>query len=257
MRLGILKQGPGREGFNTYLTEFQNARADAELDNDRVLINYFDQGLNLGLAQSISHLETIPATIDSYIEKAAILHSNHWNLQDRRKYGPATFTTTAPRTTTPRTDPNAMDTSRAATETRTRVAKLTPEERDRCMKQGLCLMCRRKGHMARECPERNKNWKGKNQQTRTQEGITNVPGSAPLASTSTFSPSPTWIPPPTARTSTTTNDDASSFTTEAFSGRSQAETPPPYATQTTRRALRELLAQLDPAERERFRDEDF
>ena len=33
-----------------------------------------------------------------------------------------------------------------------KVAKLAKEEREHCMKEGLCLWCRRKGHMARNCP---------------------------------------------------------------------------------------------------------
>lgn len=31
------------------------------------------------------------------------------------------------------------------------VKKLTPEERDKCMRQGLCLRCRQPGHMAKDC----------------------------------------------------------------------------------------------------------
>jgi hypothetical protein len=33
------------------------------------------------------------------------------------------------------------------------VQKLTPEERKKCMREGHCLRCREKGHMARECPK--------------------------------------------------------------------------------------------------------
>ena len=33
------------------------------------------------------------------------------------------------------------------------IKKLTPEERDRCMKEGLCLRCREKGHLSRDCPK--------------------------------------------------------------------------------------------------------
>lgn len=33
------------------------------------------------------------------------------------------------------------------------IKKLTPEERERCMKEGLCLRCRAKGHMAKDCPK--------------------------------------------------------------------------------------------------------
>lgn len=31
--------------------------------------------------------------------------------------------------------------------------KLTPEERMRCMREGLCLRCRTKGHTAKHCPQ--------------------------------------------------------------------------------------------------------
>lgn len=34
-----------------------------------------------------------------------------------------------------------------------RIVKLTPEERQRCMREGLCLRCRTKGHMAKDCPK--------------------------------------------------------------------------------------------------------
>lgn len=37
------------------------------------------------------------------------------------------------------------------------LTKLTSEERERCMKEGLCLRCRRKGHMAKECPKGRRN----------------------------------------------------------------------------------------------------
>lgn len=33
------------------------------------------------------------------------------------------------------------------------LGKLTPEERKRCMREGLCLRCRAKGHMAKDCPK--------------------------------------------------------------------------------------------------------
>lgn len=35
--------------------------------------------------------------------------------------------------------------------------KLSKEERERCMKEGLCLRCRQKGHMARNCPKGRRN----------------------------------------------------------------------------------------------------
>lgn len=37
--------------------------------------------------------------------------------------------------------------------TNIRLAKLTSEERKRCMREGLCLRCREKGHLAKDCPK--------------------------------------------------------------------------------------------------------
>jgi hypothetical protein len=36
------------------------------------------------------------------------------------------------------------------------VQKLTPEEREKCRREGICLRCREKGHMARERPKKAK-----------------------------------------------------------------------------------------------------
>jgi Retrotransposon gag protein/Zinc knuckle len=33
------------------------------------------------------------------------------------------------------------------------IQKLSPEEREKCMREGLCLRCREKGHLARDCPK--------------------------------------------------------------------------------------------------------
>ena len=45
-------------------------------------------------------------------------------------------------------DPNAMDVDKA------KFVRLTPEISQKCIKEGLCLYCREKGHMARECPKK-------------------------------------------------------------------------------------------------------
>jgi hypothetical protein len=34
----------------------------------------------------------------------------------------------------------------------TQIHKLTPEEREKCLRLGLCLRCRKPGHLARNCP---------------------------------------------------------------------------------------------------------
>lgn len=37
------------------------------------------------------------------------------------------------------------------------VKKLDKEERERCMREGLCLRCRQKGHLAKNCPKGQRN----------------------------------------------------------------------------------------------------
>jgi len=38
-----------------------------------------------------------------------------------------------------------------------KVSKLTPEARQRCMREGLCLRCREKSHLAKDCPKDQRN----------------------------------------------------------------------------------------------------
>jgi len=38
-----------------------------------------------------------------------------------------------------------------------KVSKLTPEERQRCMREGVCLRCREKGHLAKDCRKGQRN----------------------------------------------------------------------------------------------------
>lgn len=40
---------------------------------------------------------------------------------------------------------------------RIQLTKLSEEERNRCMKEGLCLRCRQKGHLAKNCPKARRN----------------------------------------------------------------------------------------------------
>ena len=42
-------------------------------------------------------------------------------------------------------DPNAMDIDPVS------LSKLTPTERARCIKEGLCFCCRKKGHSTNKC----------------------------------------------------------------------------------------------------------
>lgn len=51
-------------------------------------------------------------------------------------------------------DPMEVDATMdvAAVEDSRRLKKLTPEERARCLKEGLCFRCRKSGHVTKDCP---------------------------------------------------------------------------------------------------------
>lgn len=45
-----------------------------------------------------------------------------------------------------------------------KVENLTPEERELCVREGLCLRCRENGHVAKNCPKCRRNRVGAEQQ---------------------------------------------------------------------------------------------
>ena len=52
-----------------------------------------------------------------------------------------------PSSSRPIRDPNAMDVD---------ASRLSQEDQDRHFKQGLCFICHKAGHIARECPDKKK-----------------------------------------------------------------------------------------------------
>lgn len=136
--------------LNEYISSFQNKVAISEITDQGVLINYFAVGINPSLMRRIMSMDTVPITIEGWYTKA-IHFKNQWEradvLDNRRK----TFNTPHQKTYTPHhptqppRDPNAMDVDAV------RLKKLTDNERQCCMREGLCLRCRQPGHFANKC----------------------------------------------------------------------------------------------------------
>ncbi len=61
-----------------------------------------------------------------------------------------------PGTSAVRQGPVPMDIGNVQIHT-VKLNKLTPAEREKCMKEGLCLRCREKGHMAKNRPKGRRN----------------------------------------------------------------------------------------------------
>ena len=136
-----------------YMGEFKLKVVEAELDSTAhaaTMIHYLRAGIPVWLSDRIYGMEVIPTTPKGWYEKidqflsqrcfAALVTKQHSSRT------PITFHTPTPTRNTPSRDPNAMD-----VDTKEKPRKLTLEEWERCFKEGHCLHCRQKGHMATSC----------------------------------------------------------------------------------------------------------
>ena len=129
------------DGFQKYITNFQNLASKAGISNNVTLINQFSLGLDQQLATMILSMSSIPTTVAKWIEQAKVFHTQKMCILTL-KGGRLPSAIHPPRTTH---DPNAMNINTIS------LSKLTPTERARCIKEGLCFHCRKKGHSANKC----------------------------------------------------------------------------------------------------------
>ena len=129
------------DGFQKYITDFQNLASKAGISDDVTLIDQFSLGLDQQLATMILSMSSIPTTVAKWIEQAKVFHVQKMRIL-ALKGGRLPSTIHSPRTTH---DPNAMDIDAIS------LSKLTPTERARCIKEGLCFRCRKKGHSTNKC----------------------------------------------------------------------------------------------------------
>ena len=62
-------------GFQKYITDFQNLASKAGITDDVTLINQFSLGLDQQLATMILSMSSVPTTIVKWIEQAKIFHA--------------------------------------------------------------------------------------------------------------------------------------------------------------------------------------
>ena len=108
------------DGFQKFITNFQNLATTAGISDETTLINHFSLGINQQITTMILSMSTIPTTLNKWIEKAKTFHTQKMCITAirGRKGNPSFFT---PRNSLPR-DPNAMDVDAIS------LTKLTPVE---------------------------------------------------------------------------------------------------------------------------------
>ena len=129
------------DGFQKYITNFQNLASKADISDDITLIDQFSLGLDQQPATMILSMSSISTTVAKWIEQAKVFHAQKMCILTLKE-GRLPSAIHSPRTTH---DPNAMDINAIS------LSKLTPTERARCIKEGLCFRCRKKGHSANKC----------------------------------------------------------------------------------------------------------
>ena len=134
--------------LESYISTFQSNTTHAGIMDHNVLISFFAARISTLLMKWIMSLDTVSDKIDNWYSKATHFH-NQWDCTDQITQWSRRSTQMFQSFSSPlrmTKDPNAMDIDAI------KVKILTPEEWEECFKKGLCLCCRRKGHMANVCP---------------------------------------------------------------------------------------------------------
>ena len=136
------------DGFQKYITDFQNLSARAGITDEVTLIDQFSLGLDQQLTTMILSMATSPTTVTAWIEQAKTFHAQKMHIL-ALKEGRLPFSSylSTPRTTS---DPNAMDVDAIT------LSKLAPTERAKCICEGRCFRCQLPGHNTSQC-KKNRN----------------------------------------------------------------------------------------------------
>ena len=133
------KDGSTNDGFQQYITDFQNLSMKAGTKDEFNLISQFSLGLDQKLSEMILSMSSVPTTIKGWVDQSKIFHTQLVCIQDLHKGQTPSHDYTP---SCSHHDPNAMDVDAVS------LSKLTPVERAKCMKEGRCFRCRKPGHNA-------------------------------------------------------------------------------------------------------------
>jgi len=143
----------GDDSVDDHVAKFKMMVAGSKIEKDSpVLIDLFRETLPIPLQRRILTLEKPPTELEKWYEWTIKLHHQWKRMQRITERSVKTTTQKKPNNGGSRKfyfskqnrDPNAMD-----------VDALTTEERNSLLKQGKCFKCKKIGHLAKECPERN------------------------------------------------------------------------------------------------------
>jgi Retrotransposon gag protein len=134
-----LKQGSGP--VDDYIAQFRILASRCGISDDKSLIEYFMDGLNVKLLEKVYMMETMPTMITAWYEAAAKFDGQYRQVKaiiGKLKHNPdAVKAVPAPQVTYVICDPNTMDVD---------AVRLTQEERLDNFRKGKCFICHQTGH---------------------------------------------------------------------------------------------------------------
>ncbi|KAI5115437.1 hypothetical protein M0805_004382 [Coniferiporia weirii] len=140
-----LKQTGTADDFNN---QFQSLATRSGITSPEALIALYQAGLTPALLKSIYNRDTMPTTINAWYQAAS--RSDNIYRRLRAIQGPPP-TQQNNRFRKFSNNPRTNSYNAATTSNTNQPPRLTPEERDKCFKEGHCLACREKGHNSRDC----------------------------------------------------------------------------------------------------------
>ncbi|KAI5116902.1 hypothetical protein M0805_004035 [Coniferiporia weirii] len=167
-----LKQTGTADDFNN---QFQSLATRSGITSPEALIALYQAGLTPALLKTIYNRNTMPTTINDWYKAASRSDNIYRRLRTIQGPPPPNQQNNRFRkfsSNRPSSNYSTTSTSSNANQP----PHLTPEERDKCFKEGRCLACREKGHNSRDCPK----FPTSNTRTiRTAEQTTETETSAP------------------------------------------------------------------------------
>ena len=131
-----------------YISQFKNHVALSEITHEDTLINFFLRGIPAPLMKRIYGMDTVPTTISGWYTRA-VHFKTQWDRADaiasKKPYNPYPIQRNHANHQNTKVNPYAMDIDSICIE------KLTKEEREKCIKEGRCLWCRKPRHYSRNC----------------------------------------------------------------------------------------------------------
>eukprot|EP00914_Ancora_sagittata_P029696 GHVO01058862.1.p1 GENE.GHVO01058862.1~~GHVO01058862.1.p1 ORF type:complete len:260 (-),score=20.80 GHVO01058862.1:223-1002(-) len=145
-----------KEPLELFIADFQRLAAEAEVTDEVILTILFQKGVKQAITKPIFLSGTLPESLVDWMARVRQTDT-HWHLfRTIHKTDVATHLLSKGNKNVK--DPNAMDVDHSKGKT---IRKLTPAERDKCAREGLCFRCRQAGHLANKCPGPSNDWKGK------------------------------------------------------------------------------------------------